>query len=721
MRLLASLAAEEDRFGLWLPVAFAAGAGAYFNLPAEPSGLAAAVAGLAAAVAVAAMIWRGRINWPALLVVFLLVGAVTGKARVGMVDTALLRASTGMVTLTGTVRELERRGGRWRAVLDLESVEGIRPEAAPRRVRVTAPASYDIERGERLRLKARLYPLRGPVEPGAWNPARGLWFDGIGASGYTLSKPQRLDGGAGTGFRQAVDNLRDALAARVRAVLPGDAGGMAIALIVGERGGIPRQARDDLRISGLAHILAISGLHMSLVAGGIFWAVRALLALSPWLAAGFPIKKWSAVAALAAAVGYLMLSGAAVATQRAFVMLAVMGLAVLLDRPAISMRNLAVAAFAVMILSPEAVTGASFQMSFLAVASLIAFYEAVSAWRRAHNPEAVVRTPLWQAARWAGLFILATAATTLIAGSATALPAAFHFHRVSFYSLIANVLGLPVVSVIVMPAAVLSVFAMPFGLEAAPLWVMGKGIGAVLWVAGTVAALPGAARFMPAMPAGAVLVMGAGMLWLALWRGRLRLLGLAIFAAGALLAPLKPAPDVLIDRAAGVVALRNADGRLVPSSGRKARYVVTQWLMADGDGARPSEAAQRPGWACDKTACRGDVRGHSLVYLRDEKTSFDCSGREIVIAAFPLRGRCSGAVVRIGRFDVWRNGAYALFISGNNIRIATARQRAGTRPWTIEPAARRTILTVSQRATEKPRPTLDKARNAAGKADSVGQ
>ncbi len=704
------MAAEEDRFGLWMPVAFAAGAAGYFSLPMEPSGFAAALAGVAALGFAAVMIWRRRINWPALLIVFLIAGALTGKARVDLVDTPLLRASTGMVSVTGWVRRLERLGGRWRVVLDVEGIENIRPEAAPRRVRLSAPASHNYSRGERLRVKARLYPLHGPAEPGAWNPARGLWFDGIGASGYTMSKPQSIGPPAGGGFGQAVANLRDAMAARIRAALPGEAGGMAIALIVGERGEIPRQAQDNLRISGLAHILAISGLHMSLVAGGIFWVVRALLAFSPWLAAGYPIKKWSAVAALAAGAGYLMLSGAAVATQRAFVMLAVMSLAVLIDRPAISMRNLAIAAFAVMLLSPEAVTGASFQMSFLAVASLIAFYEAVSAWRRSHDTEAIARGPLWQAMRWAGLFIVATAATTLIAGTATAVPAAFHFHRVSSYSLIANVLGLPLVSLIVMPAAVVSVFAMPFGLEGASLWVMGKGIEAVLWVAGTVAGLPGAGHYLAAIPATAALAMAAGVLWLALWHGRIRLIGAGLFALGVMLAPLKPAPDVLIDSTAAVVALRNGDGRLAPTTGHRGRYVVTQWLMADGDSAKPAEAAKRPGWTCDKAKCSGEVAGHSLIYLRDEKAAVDCGSRDIAIAAFPLRGRCKDAGVRIDRFDVWRNGAHALIMQGQDVRIETARQLSGKRPWSVEPVARSSILSAPVNTQDKAGDTKNAAQ-----------
>jgi len=236
------------------------------------------------------------------------------------------------------------------------------------------------------------------------------------------------------------------------------------------------------------------------------------------------------------------------------------------------------------------------------------------------------------------------------------------------------VLGLPLVSLVVMPAAMLSVFAMPFGLEWGPLWVMGKGIEAVLWVAGTVAGFPGAGHYLAAIPALAALVMAAGVLWLALWHGRIRFIGVGIFALGIMLAPLKPEPDVLVDSTASVLALRNGEGLLAPTSGRKGRYVVSQWLMADGDDAQPVKAAQRSGWSCDKTACSGQTAGRSLLYLRDEKAANNCGKHDIVIAAFPLHGRCREASVRIDRFDVWR-------------------------PWSVEPVARSSILSAPR---EKP-------------------
>lgn len=689
--LIQALAAEEDRFDLWLPIAFGAGIALYFTLPQEPSALVAAAVVAAILAILARSAWLRRTAWPALMIALGLAGFAAGKAQVAMTDNRLLEATTGTVTVTGVVRDREPLGGRLRAIIDVEAIEGLKASAWPGRVRLSFGRNVDLPLGGRFRVKARLYPLGGPVAPGAWNPDRTLWLAGIGATGHAVGKPD-LIAAEGGGVWAAIDGLRDAIAQRIRQVLPAETAGVAIALTVGERGEIARKDNDALRISGLAHILSISGLHMSLVAGGVFWVVRALLALSPTLAAGFAIKKWAVLAALVAAVGYLLLSGASVATQRAFIMLAVMGIAVLLDRPAISMRNLAIAAFVVLMVNPETVTGASFQMSFLAVASLIAFYEAVSAWRAGREHRWQGRGPAWRAMRAIWLFLAATVATTLVAGTATALPAAYHFHRVSFYGVLANAAGLPLVSLVVMPAATLSVLAMPFGLEALPLWAMGKGIEGVLWVAHDVAGLPGSNHDVSAMPATAALVMTLGLLWLALWRGRVRLLGIAILAGGALLSSWREAPDVLIDRFAGTVAVRNGQGELVPAPGRRGRYAVESWLRADGDGATLTEAAERSGWQCAAGTCTATVAGLSIAYFREEKAAIDCSGRDIVIAAFPLRGRCRNVRLRIDRFDVWREGAHALFFKGGGIRMLTAHGTSGDRPWVVKPVARRLIL-----------------------------
>jgi competence protein ComEC len=284
-----------------------------------------------------------------------------------------------------------------------------------------------------------------------------------------------------------IEAVRDAIRERIEAALPDDLAGFSAALIIGERSGVPAETQTALQISGLAHILAISGLHMSLMAGSVFWLLRAGLALVPGLALNYPIKKWAACGTLVAGFGYLMISGWGVATQRAYVMLAVMCLAVLLDRPAFTMRNLAIAGIIVVLARPETVFTASFQMSFMAVMGLIAFYEAVSAWRREALRDVWPQSLAGRIAMWIGLSIFAMAATTIVASVFTSLPAAYHFNRVAPYSLLANLLALPIVTSLVMPAAVLAVAAMPLGLDWLPLQAMGAGIGWVAMIAHWVA------------------------------------------------------------------------------------------------------------------------------------------------------------------------------------------------------------------------------------------
>jgi competence protein ComEC len=296
------------------------------------------------------------------------------------------------------------------------------------------------------------------------------------------------------------------------AALPASTAPLAAALITGERGALGRDLTETLRLSGLAHLLAILGLHMALFAGGVFWVVRALLALSSQLAVTRPIKKWAALAAIASGFFYLLISGMGLATQRAFIMITIMLVAVLIDRPALTMRNVALAAWVILLARAESIMSVSFQMSFMAVVCLVGVY----AWRaqvKAHRAREY--TPGILASAWrygAGLML-----TTLVAGAATA----------------------PIVGALVMPMAVLALVFMPFGLEAYPSWVMGQGLDIVLVAATWVADLGGAVRPLTAMPLAAPVAMVAGLLWLSLWQRAWRLAGWQLFSPGFGLRPVR--------------------------------------------------------------------------------------------------------------------------------------------------------------------------------------
>jgi competence protein ComEC len=350
--------------------------------------------------------------------------------------------------------------------------------------------------------------------------------------------------------------------------MPGRQGAFAAAIIAGDRSNIDPADAEALRASNLAHLLAISGLHMGLLTGLVFAATRLLLAGFPHAVAGVPAKKTAAIVALAAGLGYLMLSGATVATQRAFVMMAVAFSAVLLDRPAISLRGLALAAAVVLAIRPISLMDVGFQMSFAATAALVAGYEEVRRRRQirlARAPDQrVTAGRRRRVLRLAGIYLAGLVFTSLIAGGATAPYAAFHFNRVAPYGLLANLSAFPVMGLVIAPAAVAAGMLAPLGLEGPALWVMGQGIDWVLDVAHKVSSLPGAVRPVPAGPAAVLPLMTLGGLWLFLWRGPWRLAGLAGIAA-ALIVWMAPSqrPEVLIASGGRLVGVLGPEGRVL--------------------------------------------------------------------------------------------------------------------------------------------------------------
>ena len=714
----------------WLAVAFATGIGLWFFLPRPPQRLLSlAFAALAALSARAG--WR-RAGQPALM---LMAACLAGLSLMGLkgqaVSTRLLRANAGQVELAGQVERIWRAApARMRLILRITKISRLRRAHWPQRVRLTLAAGkgrglHDMPLpGDRIAIAARLSRLPQPVEPGAYDPARSMWFSGIGATAFAYTTKLRITDRAcahcGILMRaeRRLEALRRAIAARVRLHMGGTpAAALAVTLLTGGRGYLDRQEQETLRLAGLAHILAISGLHLSLVAGAVFWLLRAVLALVPSVALRWPVKKLSAVLALLAAFAYLLLSGNSIATQRAFIMLMVMTLALILDRPAITMRNLAIAALVILAWAPQTLVQAGFQMSFLAVMGLVSAYEALS-WqgrRRkengSHGQGGAARRLVWPVMA----FIAALVFSTLIASAMTALPAVIHFNQLAAYGVLGNLLALPLLTAVVMPAGLAALLLMPVGLEEYPLWLMRQGLDGILWWSARIAALPHAriAIAQPSLAAAALIL--AGLVWLTLRRDGRRLAGLILIAAGMAL-PAASRPDILISPAARVMAVRNAAGLLVPVPGKRGAYVIGRWLRHDGDGTPLDRVRARKGWRCEERICqfvspagkvvwiaappwrkgqKGKTGKRAAAELQDAAAmDAACSGARVVAAAIPLRRRCARVAVRIDRFDVWKWGAHAVFLHGARGRpvIATARSAARPRPWSPPPLARRKVL-----------------------------
>ncbi len=709
LRVLLTTAADAQRGRafLWCPVALAAGIAIYFALAQEPR-LALAAAGGAAGFL---LLWRGRAAPVLMLAGLVALGFALAKVRADWVASPLLAATTAEVAVTGRVAHVERASARRMVViLEPHAVEGIARERLPRRLRLSLPEKAGRPPlGAAISLKAFLAPLPAPVMPGGFDYGRRLWFEGVGGTGRVTSQIKVLDGAAAPGdvVADKLAELRALMGARIHAALDQPYASFAEALITGERSAIPPEINRSLLVSGLFHILSISGLHMWLVAGGVFWGVRAALALVPALALRRPIKKWAAASGLAAGLFYLLLADSGVATARAFIMVAVVFFAVMVDRPALSTRNLAIAALIVLVVEPEAAVEAGFQMSFLAVLGLVAFYEAWARFRgrRAEQPAAPRHWSL-RLLLWAGGALCVSLLTSLIAGAASSVPAAYHFGRLSPYGVLANGLAIPVVGLIVMPAALLAVVLMPLGLEALPLALLEQGLKVVIAISDAIAALPGANAVAPRAPAMVMLLLGAGVIAASLLAGPLRVAGLALVAAGAAAGLLRPEPfpDILVDRTGSNAAIRTAEGLLVPAHSRRARFSVEKWLAANGEEEGPGEAARRPGWACAASRCEARVKGRRVVYLSrwQEGRAPDCTGADILIADFPLRRFCRDVPLRIDRFDLWRSGAHAVFIDGGVLRVETARAAQGDRPWVVRPERHSTPFTARSPQDDRP-------------------
>ena len=416
---------------------------------------------------------------------------------------------------------------------------------------------------------------------------------------------------------------------------------------------------------------------MAVVAGVVFFAVRALLALIPGLTVSFPIKKWSAAAALAAAAFYLLLSGAEVATQRSFFMTAVVLIAIMVDRRAVTFRTLAVAAMIVLTIAPEALVHPSFQMSFAATLGLVALVQ-IGMPRLFASPD---NSATARMALWGGREIATLALASLVAGLATTPYAAFHFHRVTPYGVLANLAAMPVVSALVMPAGLLGLVAMPFGFDGFFWWLMGLGIDWMIVVTQWVAALPGAIGRMAAFGIGPLIAASAGIVLLGLLRTPLRWLGAAALALAVVWALAVPQPDILISADGHNVGVRGKDGRLHLMRTAKDAFLLKEWLAADADPRQPSDSSLAEGVSCDEAGCVVQAASGAFVALalRPDALGDDCERAALVVTARQAPPACPSPVIDGERLR--RQGALALRRTTSGFAVDAIRPKGVDRPW----------------------------------------
>jgi competence protein ComEC len=702
LRTWARTEAGAGRLLPWVAVAFGCGIAFYFAADREP------VLPVAAATAIGlcalAFALRRHPFFPALVMIAAVAtGFATATWRTRHVSHAVLERPLHTVSLSGFVESRDIRERTDRFVLRVMRMDGARDQIQLERIRLSVKKGTAPDVGSYVELKARLQPPLAPLRPGGYDFSRDLFFQGIAASGFVMGAIKTVEppasGGLMLRYAAFMQDLRDAIDARIRTRLDGDERAIATALLTGRRDAISEPVNDAMFISGLGHVLSISGYHMAVVAGVVFFAVRALLALIPGLTVSFPIKKWAAATALLAAAFYLLLSGAEVATQRSFFMTAAVLIAVIVDRRAITFRTLAVAALIVLVLAPEALVHPSFQMSFAATLGLVVLVQ-IGMPRLFAASDSSAATKL---ALWGGRELVTLLLASLVAGFATTPYAAFHFHRIAPYGVLANLAAMPVVSALVMPAGMLGLLAMPFGFDGFFWWLMGLGIDWMILASCWVANLPGAVGHMAAFGIGPLIAGSLGLILMGLLRSPLRWSGAVVLMFAMVWAVAATRPDIMVSGDGRNIAVRGRDGRLHLMRTAKDAFLIKEWLAADADPRSADDPSLADGVSCDEAGCVVPAQDGAMVAqaLRPDALTDDCTRAVLIVAVRAAPGNCAAAVIDQGRLR--RQGGLTLRRNGRDFAIEAVRPKGLDRPWspagpdedgneaalTTKPAARR--------------------------------
>lgn len=687
-------AEDRKRLAHAVPVLMGLGIAVYFYLPQEPS-MAVALAPLALSVLARLLSGEGNRLCPSELLTvatWIALGFAIAAMRTFILMSPQVVEESQDVDLVGRIvaTDTTARGGQ-RLLVDASDVG----QTGAMRLRLSSPRLWpDLQPGDWIRTRADIRPLPAPVMPGGFDFGRKLWFEGVRGTAFTIGEIERVEpqGGESALSRIAArfQRIRDMITGRILAHMSARTGPVAAAFLTGERSGIDEEDNQAMQASSLSHLLSISGLHMMLAGFGVFAAIRYASCLLPaWgsgpaLASHPGVKKAAASVALLASLAYLLLSGASIPTQRAFVTVAMAFVAIIADRNAISMRTVAIAATAVLLVMPEAWMDPSFQMSFCAVVVLVAAYEWWS----------TVRLRYWRDDGWirrAMSAIAGTAATSVMAGLATAPFAAYHFNRLSAYGVVANVLVMPVVSLVIMPSGVVALLLMPLGLEWLPLQVMDWGLELMLDTAHWVSSWPGAAIGVRAFSIEALMLMSLGVLWTACWHMRWRWLGLLPVFIGLVMAAFSPQPDIIIARTGGNVAVRSADGLLSFASARRSRFDAEMWLRADGDTREISDAIARDSsaFACTPGICIAALQGRrgNVALVQDGAESrVACTQADIVISPRSTASNsgleaCGEGKLSFSGSALQSTGAVSIRFETDGPHVQTVARTRGERPW----------------------------------------
>lgn len=645
-----NLSAERERWLLWLPVFFGLGIGTYFSLPFEPSLYSALIILL---FLPPLFIWRR--NFIPVLLFTIAAGFAVARINAEISGAPTINKLDHPVTLSGNIVEISASNGFPVLILEKLRIDEVDNNHIPQELRLSVRTKFkeEVRPGDRIITDAILNPPGRPTYPGGFDFARNSYFSGMGANGFAVKQIVKLKQGEEKSY---LENLRYNISNRIRAAVPGDSGAMTDAIVTGDRSRISKQAYDDMRNSGLVHLIAISGINFALAAGIMFFGVRLLLSLFPRLGERYQSKKIAAITAIIGQTFYLLICGMPVSAVRSYIMVFLVLLAVIFDRAATPMRSVAFSALIILAFAPETMLGPGFQMSYAATIALISVYEIFA--RRNERKEEEMFTDsgklpwhkrfvnkLW-------LYPLSVIASSLIAGLATAPYSAYHFNQFVNYGLAANLTAIPITSFIVMPFLVLGLALMPFGLESLGLVPAGMGNGWILDIAHHIASLPNSAMSVPQIATWGLVLATLGGLWFLIWQVRWRYYGIILVLIGIFVSPISvKKPDIMISENGKLFAINYRD-KLYFSNGRQS-FASKSWMKLFAQ----NEQLKLP---------KQDI--------------YDLGEHKLVLN----NGKCAFEVgeVCISKEDLMRKGAHNIYLNPDKITVETVEERRGDRLWT---------------------------------------
>lgn len=677
---------QRPQIFLWIPVFLSFGIGAYFSLSIEPPLLFGVLWALLM-VSIYFLFFRARSNLTLIFCAIFLVfsGFVAAQVRTNLVYTPILEKKMSTVEIIGTVLSVEdgEDGKGQKVIIGDMQIEDLAQEQTPRNVRLSYRAKPELIVGQRIKALANLTPPATPVMPDAFDFRRYMFFQSIGAVGFIFNAPEILEQKS-SGILIAIENLRQVIVERVKAAVPEREAALIIALTIGKQGGISQDDRDAMRDAGLSHILAISGMNFSLMAGTVFFALRLGMAAIPRIALNYPIKKISAVAAFIIVILYFLISGMSIPAQRSVLSTGAVFLAIFLDRSPISLRLVAFAAIIVLIIAPESLLSASFHMSFAAVVALIAVYDSTrSYWEKLIKRGGFLNH--------IALYFVGVCATTIIGSFATGIYALYHFQRFAVLGLIANFVAVPLIAFIIMPFSLVAILLAPFGMDWIAYRVMGFAAIEILDVAHWVAKMPLASWKISAWPFSTLVFFTLAGVWVVLWRDFGKVLAVPLFVCGVVAIFMSQKPIALASASHKIFGFYDGAESLYVNSTRTDKFTRENWeralgLPEDGSIFMVQSAADNLPYHCDSEACRVDVQGIKFSLVKDVYVlAQECEWADSLIVEDSVESRpknCGDKII-IDRFDTWRDGAYGFYKTENGqVFVRNVAQTLGDRPWT---------------------------------------